>query len=200
MVIQIVMDLLILLAWILYFYAVYKVIWYIVKMFSFRAKMRKLGKEEGIRVEELRGLRGILLGTKGEADYYVTVKGIRYEVSVISFISVHGRWSFEKTRIGHLIEVRRPPEFFYSKKRHLSVADSVHERKNELRLSRKALVLTPKEDEYAMQILLVYPAPMRITYADHQYTEIHSGDTVTNHVIMNIQDFLALVRSAAAAP
>ena len=44
MVIQIVIYLLILLAWILYFYAVYKVIWYVVKMFSFRSKMRKLGR------------------------------------------------------------------------------------------------------------------------------------------------------------
>lgn len=192
MVIQIVIYLLILLAWILYFYAVYKVIWYIVKMFSFRSKMRKLGREEGIVVEELRGLKGILFGTKGEADYYVTVKGKRFEVSVISFISVHGRWSFEKTRTGHLIEARRPPEFFYSKKRHLSVADSVHERKNELRLSRKALVLTPEEEEYAMQILLVYPTPMRITYADHKYTEIHSGDTVAGHTVMNMRDFLNL--------
>lgn len=193
MVIQIVMYLLILLAWILYFYALYKIIWYIIKMYSFRAKMRRLGREEGIMVEELRGLKGILFGTRGEADYYVTVGGKRYEVSVLSFISVHGRWSLEKTRTGHLIEVRRPPEFFYSKKRHLSVADSVHERKNELRLRRKALVLTPEDEEYAGQILLVYPAPMRITYADHKYREIVSGDTVAGHTVMNMEDFCGMV-------
>ena len=193
MVIWILIRLLILLAIVIYLYSVYKVIWYTAKMLFFRAKMRKLDGMDGIRVEELRGLKDIMFGTRGEADYYVTVKGKRYEISVLSFITVHGRWSLEKTRTGHIIEARRPAMFFYSKKHHKSMAGSADEIKNELRLSRKALVLTPREEEYARQILLVYPEPMRMTYSDHRYVELHSGDTVADHTVMNIRDFWNLI-------
>ena len=55
--------------------------------------------------------------------------------------------------------------------------------------------MTKKDEEYAMQILLVYPEPMRITYSDHQYTELHSGDTVEYHTVMNVQDFWEFIHN-----
>lgn len=193
MVIQIIIYLLTFLACVIFLYSIYKVIWYAVKTTSFRSMMMSLNEEDGIRVESLRSFWDMILGARGDPDYYVTVKGKRYEVSVLSFITTHGRWSLEKTRTGHVIEARRLATFFYSKKQHLSVAGSEHERKRELRLIHKPLYLTKKDEEYTMQILLVYPEPMRITYSDHQYTELHSGDTVADHTIMNVQDLWALI-------
>ncbi|MBQ4111878.1 MAG: hypothetical protein IJD38_03675 [Clostridia bacterium] len=195
MVIQIIIYLLTFLACVIFLYSIYKVIWYAIKTTSFRSMMMSLNDEDGIRVESLRSFWNMILGARGDPDYYVTVKGKRYEISVLSFITIHGRWSLEKTRTGHVIEARRLATFFYSKKQHLSVAGSEHERKRELRLIHKPLYLTKKDEEYAMQILLVYPEPMRITYSDHQYTELQSGDTVADHTIMNVQDLWELIHS-----
>ncbi len=192
MVIEILFYILLFYAWVIFLYSIYKVIWYTVKMLAFGAMMKSLGKDR-VRVERLRNLFDIVFGSKGDPDYYVTVGDKRYEVSVLSFISIHGRWIIENRTSGMHIEARRVRDLIYSEKKHRSVAGSPHEYKQEFRISRKELSLTPVEEEYAMQILLVYPTPKRITCVDHQYREIRSGDLVEGHTVMNVHDFSDLV-------
>ena len=181
---------------VLFLYSVYKVIWYTVIMLAFPAKMKRLRKV-GARVERIRKLRDILFGRKGDPDYYVTVGGKRYEVSVLSFISIHGRWIFEMRTARYRIEARRLRDFFYSEKKHRSMGGSTYEYKHEFRISRKDLFLTPPEEEYAGQILLLYPRPKRIVCVDHQYRELRSGDEMYGHTVMSLRDFTDMVQKEA---
>lgn len=193
MVIEILYYLLLFYACILVLYGIYKVIWYTVIMLSFPVKMKRLGKN-GVRVERLRNLTDIVFGSKGDPDYYVTVGAKRYEVSVLSFISIHGRWILEMRTACFRIEARRLRDLIYSEKKHRGMAGGPHEYRQEIRISRKELKLTPVEEEYAGQILLLYPMPKRIVCVDHRYRELQSGDTVEGHTVMSMQSFLDLIR------
>lgn len=193
MVIEILYYILLFYACVLVLYGIYKVIWYTVIMLSFLAKMKRLGKK-GVRVERLRNLMAIVFGSKGDPDYYVTVGDKRYEISVLSFISIHGRWIFEMRTACFRIEARRLRDLIYSEKKHRGMAGGPYEYKHEMRISRKELKLTPVEAEYAGQILLLYPMPKRIVCVDHRYRELQSGDTVEGHTVMSMQSFLDLIR------
>lgn len=192
MVIEILYYILLFYACVIVLYSIYKVIWYTVIMLSFPAKMKRLSKK-GVQVEHLRKLTDIVFGRKGDPDYYVTVGGKRYEICVLSFISIHGRWIFEMRTACFRIEARRLRDLIYSEKKHRGMAGGPHEYKQELRISRKELFLTPLEEEYAGQILLLYPTPKRIVCVDHRYRELRSGDTVEGHTVMNFSDFGDLI-------
>ena len=198
MVITVLYYLLLFYALILFLYGVFKVIWYTVVMLSLPVKMKRLQKK-GARVERLRSLWDMVFGRKGDAAYYVTVGAKRYEVTVLSFISIHGRWIFEMRTSKFRIEARRLRSHFYSEKKHRGIGGSDIEYKNEFRISRKELFLTPVEEEYAGQILLLYPTPKRIVCVDHRYRDLASGDTVEGHTVMNIRDFISLIRRESAS-
>ena len=158
MVITVLYYLLLFYSLVLFLYGVFKVIWYTVVMLSLPVKMNCL-KKNGARVERLRSLWAMVFGRKGDPAYYVTVGAKRYEVTVLSFISIHGRWIFEMRTSKFRIEARRLRSHFYSEKKHRGMGGSDIEYKNEFRISRKELFLTPIEEEYAGQLLLLYPAP-----------------------------------------
>ena len=197
MVIAILHDLLLFYALVLFLYCVYKVVWYAVIMLAFPVKMKRLGRN-GIRVERLRGLAKTIFGRKGDPDYYMTVNGKRYEVCVLSFISIHGRWIFEMRTAKYGIEARRLRDHFYSEKKHRSMAGGTHEYRHEFRISRKELFLTPADGEYAGQILLLYPMPKRIVCVDHKYRELSSGEEMYGHTVMSFKDFAETVRKEAS--
>ena len=165
-------------------YGIYKLIWYAVKMLILKGVMRKMSRS--VTVERKRKFSYILFGKKGPADYVITADGRRYEISVLSFVSTHGRWNIEKTRNGYAIESRRSSKVFFGKHVNSNQPDHVAEYKGESRVSRKELLLTPMDESFEKQILLLYPYPARITYTDAHYSELRPGDTVEGHVIMNI--------------
>ena len=198
MVITVLYYLLLFYALILFLYGVFKVIWYTVVMLSLPVKMKRLQKK-GARVERLRSLWDMVFGRKGDPAYYVTVRAKRYEVTVLSFISIHGRWIFEMRTGKFRIEARRLRSHFYSEKKHRGIGGSDIEYKSEFRISRKELFLTPVEEEYAGQILLLYPTPKRIVCVDHRYRDLASGDTVEGHTVMNIRDFISLIYRESAS-
>ncbi len=195
MVIEILYYILLFYACVIVLYSLYKVIWYTVKILSLPAKMRGL-RADGVRVERIRRLTDVVFGRKGDPDYYVTVGDKRFEVCVLSFISIHGRWIFEMRTARYCIEARRLRDLIYSVKKHKGMGGSAYEYKNEFRISRKDLYLTPTEEEYAGQILLLYPAPKRIVCVDHRYRELSSGDTVYGHTVMDLQDLKELIHKA----
>lgn len=166
-------------------YGIYKLIWYAVKMLLLRRTMRLFGKERVI-VEPQRRFSDILFGNKGEADYRLRIGNNTYEVSVISFISTHGRWNIEKAKDGYYIESRHMNKAFYRTYVDTSAPDHATEYKKEVRMQRKPLFLTPTEPTFAKQILLLYPCPKRISYTDAHYHELIVGDIVEGHVIMNM--------------
>ena len=75
----------------------------------------------------------------------------------------------------------------FSIKNNSSVPDHALEYKNEMRLSRKELIITPIDPSFEKQIFLLYPYPKTITYTDQHYNELHIGDTVEKHVVMDVR-------------
>ena len=181
------------LLWLLFLYAVYKTIWYMIKMLALKSFIKDMQKS-GAVVEPQRKFSDMIFGKKGEADYIISVDGKKYEISVLSFVSTRGRWNVEKTRNHYYVECRRQNKIFYSQYINSNSADYVAEYKGESRFSRKELFLTPVNESFEKQILLVYPWPNRVTYTDARYQDISSGrEQVDGHVFMDIKDLYQLV-------
>lgn len=167
-------------------YGMYKVIWYTVKILTFIKFVNRL-TTKGVGVERKRKITDIVFGNKGFPDLIVTNKDKKYEIAVLSFISKHGRWNIEKTRTRFFIESRRGSSFFYKMHVNSNVPDHVREYKNEIRISRKELTITPIDKSFGEQIFLLYPYPKKITYTDANYNELFVGNKVEGHVIMDIK-------------
>ena len=173
-------------------YGLYKTIWYIIKMVSFTKITKKL-TEQGADVQKLRKTKDIVFGKKGEPDFIITCKDKKYEISVLSFISTHGRWNIEKTRTHFFIESRRGSKFFYKMHVNSNAPEHVREYKNEVRISRKELYITPIDVSFEKQIFLLYPYPKRITYTNTQYNEVYIGNSVEGHVVLNVKGLEDLI-------
>lgn len=173
-------------------YGVYKTIWYIIKMVSFTKITKKL-TEQGADVQKLRKTKDIVFGKKGYPDFVITYKDKKYEISVLSFISTHGRWNIEKTRTRFFIESRRASRFFYKMHVNSNAPEHVREYKNEVRVSRKELYITPIDVSFEKQIFLLYPYPKRITYTNTQYNEVYIGNSVEGHVVLNVKGLEDLI-------
>ena len=167
-------------------YGCYKIVWYTVKMLKFARFAKELTKK-GATVEQQRGIVGTVFGKKGFPDFIVKYKDKKYEISVLSFVSTHGRWNIEKTRTRFFIESRRASKIFYKKNVNTALPDHTFEYKGEGRVSRKELKISPIDPSFEKQIFLLYPYPKRITYTDAHYTELYVGDKVEGHVIMDIK-------------
>lgn len=167
-------------------YGLYKIIWYIIKMLFLIKFIKKLTKK-GADVQKLRGSSDVVFGKKGNPDFVVTYEDKKYEISVLSFVSTHGRWNIEKTRTRFFLESRRASRFFYKRYVNSGVPDHVAEYKNEARISRKELTITPIDLSFEKQIFLLYPYPQKITYTDANYNELYIGNKVEGHVIMDIK-------------
>ena len=173
-------------AFVAFIYGLYKVIWYIVKILSFSKTVKKL-IDDGVEVQKLRKMKNTVFGKKGEPDFIVTYKDKKYEIVILSFISTHGRWNIEKTRTRFFIESRRGSKFFYKMHVNSNAPDHVREYKNEVRVSRKELYITPIDSSFEKQIFLLYPYPKRITYTNAQYNEIYIGNEVEGHTVMDVK-------------
>ena len=167
-------------------YGLYKVIWYSIKLLSFTKIIKKL-TEQGIDVQKLRKMKDIVFGKKGDPDLIITYKDKKYEISILSFISTHGRWNIEKTRTRFFIESRRGSRFFYKMHVNSNAPEHVREYKNEMRVSRKELYITPIDTSFEKQIFLLYPYPKRITYTNSQYNEVYIGNEVEGHIVLDIR-------------
>lgn len=167
-------------------YGLYKIEWYIIKIVALKRFAHKLTKN-GAVVEKKRGLFAIVFGKKGIADYIIEYKGKKYEISVLSFISSHGRWNIEKAGDVFFIESRRASKIFYKRRVHSGVPDHALEYKGELRVSRKELNITPIDPSFEKQIFLLYPYPKKITYTDTNYNELYVGCEVQGHIIMDVE-------------
>ena len=169
-------------------YGLYKIVWYAVKTLALKRLARKLTKK-GAVVEQKRGVLAIAFGKKGMVDYIIDYKGKKYEVSVLSFISSHGRWNIEKARDCFFIESRRASKIFYKLHVNSNAPAHVGEYKNEARVSRKELYITPIDSSFEKQIFLLYPYPKRITYTDANYNEVYVGNEVEGHIVFDIKAF-----------
>ena len=175
-------------------YAIYKVIWYTVKMLSFKHKINKINSDK-LKAQFQRGLLNIIFGKKGCVDFAVTTPNEKYAVSVISFISTHSRWNFEKTRSTYYVEARRRNELFYRVDNNSHSPEHAKLYRRESRFARCELYLQPKNEEFDKQILLIYPKPKELTYTDVRFDYLLTGSKIEDYEIMHADDFFELFKN-----
>ena len=175
-------------------YAIYKVIWYTVKMLSFKHKINKINTDT-VSARFHRDFLHIIFGKKGYVDFVVTTKNEKYAVSVISFISTHSRWNIEKTRSTYYVEARRRNSIFYRLDNNSHSPEHAKQYRRESRFARCELHLQPKNEEFDKQILLIYPKPKELTYTDVRFDYLSTGSKVGDHEIMHADDFFELFKN-----
>lgn len=176
-------------------YTIYKVIWYTVKMHSLYRKIKKL-ENNFMQVKFLRPFYQIVFGAKGNPDFIIRKKGVDYEVAVISSISTHSRWNFEKDCEDFFLEVRKYNNAFYNLyKNSANVPEHAKMYKRETRFSTQYLELSEPSDKYAKQIILLYPRPKLITYAHSKLDYLKPGDKILDHEIMYIEDLWEMLQT-----
>ena len=191
-VVQIILELIIL-------YGLFKLIWYGFKILGFKRYIAKIGKLKHVKVEAKRKFSDAFFGKKFAVDYVISVGYKKYEITVLTFISTHGRWNVEKTRTKYYAESRRASNLFFGKYNNSNAPDHVSEYKGEWRVKRKELVLSPIDDEFEKQIILVYPNSKRVTYTDSQYNIIsyRRPDNIRNviegHAVVGTKELLEIL-------
>jgi len=167
-------------------YTIYKVIWYLIKMFSLKRKLKALGSS--VRLE--RGIFDIMLGKKGVVDFTVDTLKAKYEVSVFSFISTHGRWNIAKTTYGYVAEAYRTNRIFFNAEKHSERPESVVDYRGETKFQRVDLLIEEKNDPIVKQILLIYPRPQMLTYSQSRIELLDAGNSVGGYEIMYLEDLI----------
>ena len=168
-------------------YTVYKLVWYMVVMTKFILKLNRLNKN-GTTVEFKRSFFGMIFGKRGECDFVIKNFKETVAVSVVSFITVHGRWIIEKARNNYYIEARRKNVFFYNNYVNSGdVPDHAKEYKRETRFFRTLLKFP--EEKCDKKILLFVPKPKSLVYSEAKLDYLTDGSVVNGAEIMFADKF-----------
>lgn len=168
-------------------YAVYKVVWYMVIMFRLRIELNRNN------VKLIKPFCKMIFGKKGECNFVVRTKRGNYSVAVISYITNHSRLNIEKKDSNYYIDVRRQSfmfkeAYYKSGEPELSV---LHRSETSL---RKTLLHLESPKDKTTAVLLFYPKPKDLTYADRDMKFLYSGDEVGSYKVMFWDDLKALMR------
>ena len=173
---------------VLILYTIYKFIWYAIKMISFRVKLKRLNRNN-INISFKRNFFAMIFGKKGDVDFILSSPTEKCEVCIISFISIHGRWNFQKERSGDYVEAFRNNKIFYKVNVHSESNNCGIDNANESKFQRCRLNLTPINQNYSRQILLIYPKPKLLTKTNFKLEYLNSGDLVENHEVIIGNEF-----------
>ena len=173
---------------------VYKLCWYAVKLIALKSMLKDFNTGD-IQITFSRKLRRMAFGPRGQTDFVIKTPKEQYAVSVISFISVHGRWNIEKTRHSYYVEARRRNNIFYRLENNSGTEpEFAREYRRESRFQRSELHLsTEKIDSEKKRILLIYPRPLVLTYTDTNLHYLNPGDRIEDYEIMYADELLALL-------
>ena len=172
-------------------YIIYKLAWYTVKIMALSSTLKKLQKK-GVQVVWHKKLTSALFGKRGEPTFDVMTPEQTYRVSLLSFISTHGRWNIEKTKEHYYAEARHFNKWFYKVHNHSGTAETEFDARREMVIQRAKLELPPKDDS-AKQILLIWPKPKNLTYSHARCDHLTSGSRFEHFTVMHTEDFLDMI-------
>ena len=174
----------------MFFYSIYKVIWYMIKLGALKKTFAKL-TQNGASIIEYPKLSDLLFGKTGESKVLIEKGDAKYEFNVVSFISTRSRWNIEKARNNYYFEVRREAKLIPGKAKKHSV--SSHDYQKDIRMKKCILnVFDKKFNSEAKRFLLIYPSPKVLTYTDTAFKKLKSGDIVEGYEIIFIDDLKEL--------
>ena len=171
-------------------YLCYKVLWYLVKIASFRNKLRTLQKQ-GYRVEAKRSILSMFLGKKGLLDLCIEIDGKEYEMYLLSFISTHGRWNIEKEKDLYYAEARRYNRIFYNAYRNSSDEPEFSREFRRESGFRRCIFHLPQENASPddRKIILVYPTPRCLSHTEKKFEYMKSGSVFHGYTVVYLKDF-----------
>ncbi|MBE6678417.1 MAG: hypothetical protein E7597_06460 [Ruminococcaceae bacterium] len=173
--------------------AMFNYIRFCFKLLSLSRQLKKLNGGD-IRVEYVRKFSAIAFGEKGKPNFFVKTKEKSYEVAVLAFPVVRGRWNIEKAEDRYFAEVRAYNNMFFNVY-YNSGTEPEHSKdyRRETRVARKRLYINPEKGE-GEKILLIYPKPKALTYTDFKLGYINSGDSLFGYKVLYDEDFFALFK------
>ena len=174
----------------MFFYSIYKVIWYMIKLGALRKTFSKL-ENNGVTVVHKFKISQIIFGKKGETSVVLKKGDTTYEINVLSSISTHSRWNIEKTRKHYYVEVRKKNKAFYNLFNHSenNSADIAREFQNESRFKKCMLHISEVPPaEQTERILLIYPRPKNLTYTHTSLKQLDASDRIEGYKIMYVDD------------
>ena len=172
-------------------YTWYKLVWFAVKVMALSFTLKQLQKK-GVQVVLHKKLTSALFGKRGEPAFDVITPTDTYRVTLLSFISTHGRWNIEKTKEHYYAEARHFNKWFYKVHNHSGTAETEFDARRELVIQRAKLELPPRDDS-TKQILLIWPKPQNLTYSHARCEHLVSGSKFEHFEVMHAEDFLELV-------
>ena len=174
--------------------AVYERVRFFFKLLSLRRRLKKLDRN-GMEVEYLQKFSKIAFGDKGRTNFTVKTKDKIYRVTVLAFAVTRGRWNIEKAEDRYYAEVRAYNNMFY-RVHNNSGTEPEHSKdyRRETRITRKRLYLSEEKTE-GEKILLVYPKPKALTYADYKFHYASSGDKIFGYTALYEDDFFEMLQA-----
>ena len=172
-------------------YIWYKLVWFAVKVMALSSTLKKLQKK-GVQVIWHKKLSKAVFGKRGEPTFDVITPEQTYRISLLSFISTHGRWNIEKTKEHYYVEARHFNKWFYKVHKNSETAEIEFDARRELVIQRAKLELPPRDDS-VKQILLIWPKPKNLTYSYARCEHLVNGSRFEHFEIMHAEDFLASV-------
>ena len=168
-------------------YSCYKLVWYVIVLIRLRIVINRKN------VEFITPFYSTIFGRKGKTNFIVHSSKGDFAVSVISYITNHSRLNIEKKQKNYLIDVRRKKfifsEFYYkSGEPDLSI---LH--RSETSLIKSEMVLEDPGPNMS-SVLLFYPKPKDLTYAEREMNYLYSGDKIGNHIVMFLDDIQAFIK------
>lgn len=178
------------------FYVLFQSLNVLRKVSSLRRRIRRLEKK-GYTVTPLRGFWGIFLGDKGGLDYRIITPTGAVEVSILSFLSTHGRWNILekydlKTNTSEtLLEVRRYNRWFYKAEKHSEMSEANMDLRRETLFRTVPLRLAPRdgEDPTLRSVLLVHPRPRLMTRTVNHMDYVNWGETLEGYELLTDEKF-----------
>lgn len=173
-------------------YTIYKIAWYTVKMLALKKALNSLNSNN-VSVSFERKFSKAVFGKKGEVDFVVASPKGKYEVSIISFISVHSRWNFSSANGDQFVEVRRRNNIFYRLDNNSHSPDHAKEYRRESSFATAKLNLSAPREDCARHILLIYPKPRELTHTHVRFDHLSTGSKLDGWEIMHANDFFELL-------
>ena len=175
------------------FRAMFEFVCFCFKMVSLGHRLKKLDGDD-IKVEYVQKFSKIAFGEKGKTNFLVKTKGKTYDVTVLAFPVVRGRWNIEKAEDRYYAEVRVYNNMFFLVYNNTGTEPQhAKDYRRETRITRKRLYLSAEKGE-CEKILLVYPQPKALTYADFKFHYVSSGDKVFGYTVLYDDDFFEMFK------
>lgn len=177
-------------------YGLYKTFWYFVKLMKLAHFLKRVTKERtDLHINFKRTIFSIPFVKYGMPLLEFMIGEKHYELTFLSFPSIRSRWNIEMRNGMAFFEVRRKNRIFYGIDRNSEEPDSAAEYRRELRMIRKPICITPQNEYFDRQFILVYPRPREITRTSQSLEYLSFGEELDGHTLISFEELVKFMNN-----